>query len=147
LPHPPRGKLDRRALAQPDTVRPEMENSYLAPRTGIEEKLVQLWSEVLRIEKVGVQDNFFDLGGHSILMIQMRSRLREVFGQELMMADLFKYPTISMLAQYLEQEPDGRPFAETGSAHVEQRRVVVNRQRASRMGRRAAEKSQEMEDE
>ncbi len=96
LPLNPNGKLDRRALPAPET-RPELDSSYRAPNTAIEHELVRVWAEVLRVERVGVEDNFFSLGGDSILSIQVVSRARQA-GLMLTPRDLFAYPTVQSLA-------------------------------------------------
>ena len=95
LPLTPNGKLDRSALAAPDQNRPDIGESYVAPGTPVEELLAGIWSELLKIEKVGVHDNFFDLGGHSLLATQVMSRLREGLGVELPLRALFEAPTIA----------------------------------------------------
>jgi amino acid adenylation domain-containing protein len=77
LPLTPNGKVDRRSLPAPDTVRPELEKPFVAPRTEVEERLAAIWSDVLGLEQIGVRDNFFELGGHSLLATQVVSRVRE----------------------------------------------------------------------
>ena len=101
IPRTPSGKVDRRALPLPDNLRPELENVYVMPRTEGENIIANIWQKALNIEKVGVQDNFFDLGGHSLLLLQVYNKLRETFSQELSLVDLFKYPTVGALAKYL----------------------------------------------
>jgi amino acid adenylation domain-containing protein len=98
LPLTPNGKLDRNALPAPDQSRPELEETYTAPRTPTEEMLAEIWAEVLKIEKVGVHDNFFNLGGHSLLATQVMSRIREAFGTDIPLRALFEKPTIEELA-------------------------------------------------
>ena len=103
LPLTPTGKVDRRALPAPEGLRPELEAAYVAPRTEVERSIATVWQEVLHIEKVGLHDNFFDLGGHSLLLAQVYSKLQEVFGKDISMIDMFKYPTINALTTYLGQ--------------------------------------------
>ena len=77
LPLTPNGKVDRKALPAPDQTRPELEGvDYVAPQTPIEHHLVEIWKELLGLERVGIHDNFFELGGHSLLATQLVSRLR-----------------------------------------------------------------------
>ncbi len=71
LPLTPNGKLDRKALPAPDQTRPELEESFVAPRTPVEETLGSIWAGVLKLDKVGIHDNFFHLGGHSLLATQL----------------------------------------------------------------------------
>jgi acyl carrier protein len=102
LPLTPNGKIDRRALPRPDQSRPELEDEFVAPRTPTEELLAEKWSEVLKVERVGVHDNFFALGGHSLLATQVISRLREAFGIALPLRSLFERPTVAGLAEQID---------------------------------------------
>ena len=110
FPLTPNGKVDRRALPDPDGARRDLESEYVAPRTEIEAKLAAICSELLGVDKVGVYDNFFDLGGHSLLATQFMSRIREAFGVEVPLRSLFEGPTVADLARAVEQarEGDGR---------------------------------------
>ncbi|MFL9458760.1 amino acid adenylation domain-containing protein [Tolypothrix bouteillei VB521301_2] len=83
LPLTPNGKVDRKNLPVPDRTRPDLEESFIAPRNHIEEKLALIWAELLGLEQIGVNDNFFHLGGHSLIATQMLSRIREVVAVEL----------------------------------------------------------------
>jgi amino acid adenylation domain-containing protein/thioester reductase-like protein len=92
-------KLDLRALAR---LRPEPERRRLAePADELEAVIAGVWKEVLGIAEAGVEDNFFDLGGHSMRMVKIEGRLREVLGREVPLVDLFRYPTIRSLARHL----------------------------------------------
>ncbi len=102
LPLSPNGKLDRKALPAPDMARSEV--GYVAPRTPAEETLVQIWADVLKLDKVGIRDNFFDLGGHSLLATQVVSRMRQAFNTELSLRVLFQAPTIAELAQAIQTD-------------------------------------------
>jgi len=103
MPLTPNRKLDRRALPEPARYRPELEGTFVAPRTPAEEALARIWAEVLRLERVGVHDNFFELGGHSLLATQVMSRLREAFKVELPLRRLFEMPTIAELTEEIEK--------------------------------------------
>ena len=92
------GKVDRKALPAPDQNRFESEESYVAPRTPVEELLAAIWADVLKQQKVGVQDNFFDLGGHSLLATQVVSRIRGAFQMDIPLRTLFEKPTVEELA-------------------------------------------------
>src|SRR6185369_14783161 len=96
------GKLDRKALPEPDGSRPSLEREYVAPRTAVEEVLAGIWSDVLRVEQIGVHDNFFELGGHSLLATQVVSRVREAFRVELPLSELFEGATLAALATVIE---------------------------------------------
>ena len=102
LPLTSNGKVDRRALPAPDSSRPNLDQAYVAPRTPVEEALVAIWSQVLGVEKIGVQDNFFELGGHSLLATQVISRVREAFQVEVPLPTLIQTPTVSGLAEQIE---------------------------------------------
>jgi acyl carrier protein len=102
LPLTSNGKVDRQALLPPDRVRPELAEAWLAPRTPTEEVLVGIWTTVLGIERIGVHDNFFDLGGHSLMAVQVISRLRHVLQVEMPLYVLFDAPTVAGLALYIE---------------------------------------------
>ena len=104
FPLTPNGKIDRQALPVSDAVRPELEATFVAPRTLVEEGLAEIWATVLGIERVGVQDNFFELGGHSLLAVRLFARIQKQFGQHLPLATLFQAPTIAQLAEVLRQE-------------------------------------------
>ncbi|MGH4002580.1 MAG: amino acid adenylation domain-containing protein [Pseudonocardiaceae bacterium] len=91
------GKLDRRALPAPD-VSAALATGYVAPRTDTEQTLAEIWAELLRVDRVGVEDNFFALGGDSILSIQVMSRVRVAFGVDLPLRVLFVDPTVAGLA-------------------------------------------------
>src|SRR5918998_520240 len=102
LPLTPSGKVDRRALPEPDEERPDLEGAYEAPRTPVEEALAGIWADVLRLERVGIHDDFFELGGHSLLATQVISRLRDAFGVELSLPGFFEGPTVAGLAEKIE---------------------------------------------
>jgi thioester reductase-like protein len=103
LPLTPAGKVDRRALPGPSARRTG--RGYVAPRTPVELALARLWSEVLKLDRVGVEDNFFELGGHSLMATRLLSRVRETFRVEVPLLRLFERPTIAGLAELLLQDP------------------------------------------
>lgn len=89
------GKVDARALPEPDSIRPGLESTFVAPRTPVEEKLAQIWCEVLKLDRVGINDSFFELGGHSLLMIQIVSRVWDSLHIDLPLKDFFQTPTVA----------------------------------------------------
>lgn len=95
------GKVDRRALPMPDALRPELEVAYVVPQTEVEKTIASVWQKALNLEKIGIHDNFFEIGGHSLLLVTVHSQLQEILNAELSTLDLFRYPTINSLAEYL----------------------------------------------
>ena len=102
LPLTANGKIDRRALPPPESGS-EVSDKYVAPRTPMEEILATIWSEVLKVEKVGINDNFFELGGHSLLATQLVAQIRDRLKVELPLRQLFNTATLAELAQGIEQ--------------------------------------------
>ncbi|WP_292779568.1 non-ribosomal peptide synthetase [Nostoc sp. NMS9] len=102
LPLTRNGKVDRNALPKPDLDSTLLEK-YVAPRTPIEEILVQIWAQVLKVERVGIHDNFFESGGHSLLATQLLSRIRNIFKLELPLHSLFAATTVAKFAQEIKQ--------------------------------------------
>lgn len=95
------GKVDRRALPDPDASQ-RTESTYVPPRNETEEKLAQIWCEVLRLEKAGVNDNFFDAGGHSLLATQLVSRIKSNFETHIPLSRFFELPTIAQLGTEIQ---------------------------------------------
>jgi hypothetical protein len=103
LPLTPNGKLDRRALPVPHD-RAEEIGVFIAPRTEMERTLADIWSQVLRVEKVGVRDNFFELGGHSLLATRVMTRIGSVFELNIPLRVIFEKPTIESLGNFILEE-------------------------------------------
>jgi len=101
LPLTENGKVDRRALPAPSRHRDELEQAYVGPRTDNEQIIVNIFAEILRLDQVGINDNFFDLGGHSLLATQVLTRLTEKFNVEVSLRRLFETPTVAGLAEAL----------------------------------------------
>ncbi|MCL1463268.1 non-ribosomal peptide synthetase [Argonema galeatum] len=129
LPLIPNGKVDPLALPVPDALNIELETSYVAPQTDMEQAIATVWQQVLHLEKVGVDDNFFDLGGHSLLMAQAHSKLREAIDRDVSMIEMFKYPTISSLAKYLSQEQDEESSFDASRDRIQKQKEAINRQK------------------
>ena len=112
LPLNPNGKVDRRALPVPE-IRPADLPTFVAPRTPIEEMLASIWANILRIDLVGIHDNFFTLGGDSLLAIQIIAQMRVSLGVELSFSRLLEFPTIASLVKIVEEtsHQEVRPIA------------------------------------
>jgi amino acid adenylation domain-containing protein len=108
LPLTPSGKVNRRALPEPDQLRPEPTAVYVAPRTPDEETLARIWAELLGVERVGVHDSFFDLGGHSLLATQAISRINAAFEMEVPLARIFEADTVAKLAEVIHEQKAAR---------------------------------------
>ncbi|ASU58195.1 non-ribosomal peptide synthetase [Nocardiopsis dassonvillei] len=121
LPLTPNGKVDRAALPEPRSDRPESAVRYTAPRRGLESALARTWCDLLGVDRVGADDNFFDLGGHSLLMAELKDRLAEEQGHRVTMVDLFRHPTVASLAEYLGGG-DGALRGSAGAARERARR-------------------------
>ena len=115
LPLTPTGKVDRAALPDPDGARPELAASYVEPSSEMERALAEIWREVLQVDRVGVHDNFFDLGGHSLLLIRVHDRIREQIDRGVQMIVLFQFPTLRALSEHLRPS-FGAPQPEPGKA-------------------------------
>ncbi len=107
LPLTPSGKIDRTALPPVDHSELDLDATYSAPRTPIEEVIAGIWADVLGLERVGVASNFFELGGHSLLATQVVARVRTIYQVELPLRVLFEEPTVAGLAAAIAQS---RPF-------------------------------------
>jgi amino acid adenylation domain-containing protein len=125
LPRTPSGKVDRRALAQLELHLPPRESEYLAAENDLEQALVAIWQDVLHVDRVGINDNFFDLGGHSLLVVQVQRRLREACGREVSITDMFRLSTIKALAAHLGGGAEAQPTAvNDGLARAQARRMM-----------------------
>jgi len=115
LPLTPSGKVDRRALPAKGPARAKPEES-VPPRDPLEVQLAKTWEEVLRIGPIGVRDNFFDLGGHSLLVMSLAARIERAFGRSLPLVTLFEAPTIEQQARVLRK--DGGEAAQSGPVSI-----------------------------
>ena len=104
------GKVDRKRLPKPEGAKSGAVESDKAPRTEIERFIAEVWQEHLQLANIGVEDNFFDLGGHSMMILPIHERLAARFGEQITVIDLFSYPSISTLAKYLEKPQDDAPL-------------------------------------
>ncbi|MDI1443020.1 amino acid adenylation domain-containing protein [Polyangium sp. 6x1] len=136
LPRTSTGKIDRKSLEVPSGERPDLDRAFVAPRSGFEETIASVWREVLGLERVGVHDNFFDVGGHSLLMVQLRDRLARACGTEIPIIELFRHPTIDALTRYLDasRAPAEEAVVEESGARARNRRSAMQQLRDRRAG-------------
>jgi len=135
LPLTPNGKIDRRALPEPAVAMSAAEPEA-RPQTGSERLIAQIWQTLLQVPRVGLQDNFFDLGGHSLLMAQVQFQLQEQLQQEVSVVELFQYPTVQALAQYLNSKTPlmatTQPAFQSARDRAQRQKSALNRQRKFR---------------
>ena len=108
LPLSSNGKVDRSKLPTPEDSRPNLEEAFVEPRTPVEQLLAGIWAEVLRLERLSVHDNFFHLGGHSLIAARVISRIRKAFQIDLPLRRIFETPTVAGLALTVEEELKSR---------------------------------------
>ncbi|GAX38795.1 amino acid adenylation domain-containing protein [Nodularia sp. NIES-3585] len=109
LPLTPNGKVDRHALSVP--LNSSVSDTFVSPRNTVELQLVQIWSKILKVENVGVKDNFFDLGGHSLLAPYLMTQIKRQFGKDIPLAMLFQHPTIEDLALVVQKDTDASAWS------------------------------------
>jgi len=97
------GKIDRTALTASSNSRPALDDPYVPPRTPLEEALLRIWREVLCLDQIGIHDNFFDLGGHSLAAMRVISRVIQTFNLEVPILGLFDAPTVAQMAAIITQ--------------------------------------------
>jgi acyl carrier protein len=102
LPLMANGKVDRRAMPAPEQRRPELNTDYVAPATPTEKELHNMWCDLLGLEQIDIKDNFFEHGGHSLMLTQLASRIRNTFHVEVPLRALFTEPSIGMMAACIE---------------------------------------------
>ena len=139
LPLTPNGKVDRQALPDPDRQRQEVASSYVAPATEFERAIAETWQDLLALERVGLHDNFFDIGANSLLAVRAHAALRDRLAMPLSLVDLFRFPTVNTLAGFLTQGAAVTAAALTDSAQRGQSRLdAMNRRRQGRQAAREA---------
>ncbi len=125
------GKADRRALPDPRELQKKRRAAYVAPVGEVESALAGIWQEVLGVERVGMHDNFFDLGGNSLLVVQAYDRITEAMGEKLTLVELFQYPTVTLLAGRLSagQEDAGASLSQAEQRALKQREAMQRQRR------------------
>jgi aryl carrier-like protein len=135
LPLTTNGKIDRARLSELAKTDRQIDDNFVAPRTELEEELAGIWVEILKVERVGINDNFFDAGGNSLLMVQVQHKLQEATGSPISIVELFMHPTVRSLAAHLDerQGTDGDAAQAQGEELVAER---AKRQSAAMQRRR-----------
>jgi amino acid adenylation domain-containing protein len=140
LPLTGNGKLDRRALERMSVAGPINERAFVAPRTPVEEAVAGIWAELLKLERVGVHDNFFDSGGHSLLAIQVLTQLLKTFQVDLQLRTFFEAPTVAELSERViasetkpgQTEKIARILQKVGRMSAEDKQEILERKRLER---------------
>ena len=130
LPFTPNGKLDKKALPPPEAE--QVTERYLPPRTELESAIARAWQKVLKVEKIGVHDNFFDRGGHSLLARLLQAKLAEALGQEVELVHVFQYSTIASFAQFVESSHRVPEKPENGMERITQQKRAIEKLRRAR---------------
>jgi acyl carrier protein len=130
LPLTTNGKVNRNALPSPQGHGEEA--MYVAPRNRIEQQIAEVWRQALKVDRVGINDNFFDLGGHSLLMAQVHSQLNQQFQREIPLIKLLEYPTIRAMAQFMTDGQDEQAIVAQGQGRAQQQRQARRRRRRIR---------------
>ncbi|GCF10054.1 non-ribosomal peptide synthetase [Dictyobacter arantiisoli] len=129
LPLTPSGKVNRLALPRPERRDQRTDMLFVAPQTQLEQTIARVWQEVLHLDSMGRNDNFFDLGGHSLLIIEVQRKLHKELRKEIALVELFRYPTIFLLARYLSQSQDEQPQLKQSITRAEARKSAIVRLR------------------
>ena len=125
----------RQTVPAQKKVRLDVDADYVAPRTDLERTIAEIWKEVLHVDRVGLHDNFFDLGGHSLRMIEVTRQLQTTLNRVLPVMDMFEYPTVSAMVEYLSGEILTAVTPTPNPERGERRRHVAQQQRKMRARR------------
>ncbi len=134
MPLTPNGKVDRKALPAPDSSSPA--SQYVKPKNDLEKQVAAIWQDVLHVDRVGTNDNFFDLGGHSLNVIEVQTKIKNIFKKELSVVDLFRYPTVSTFARYLSSDGDDGVSFEKSLERAGKQKTMLELQRQRMRDRR-----------
>ncbi len=131
MPKTPSGKIDRRALPVPDSQRQELSQSYAAPQSELERLLAGVWSKLLKLDRVGIHDNFFEIGGNSLMTLQVAVQVRDLLSTDLPVVKLFQYPTIAQLANYLDRGKSANESTNKFQDRADRQKAAFKRQKQS----------------
>jgi acyl carrier protein len=131
IPRTPNGKIDRRALPAPG--RPHAPATPTAPANEVEEKIAAVWRELLDLDRIGINDNFFDLGANSLLVMQSVGKLATALGQSLSLVDTLRFTTVRSLAAHVGGAAGDGPSLKESGDRAEQRRAALEQRREQRL--------------
>jgi hypothetical protein len=130
FPLTPNAKVDRKKLPRPDEVKVARQAEHVAPESDAEQKIADVWKNVLGVASVGSKDHFFDLGGHSLLAVQAHRELKAKFpNASIAITDIFRFPVLADLARHLEGEDGGEEELGKAAARAAARRDLMRRRR------------------
>ena len=132
LPLTPNGKIDRKALPAPERTRKGSAAAYTTPQNEMERVIASIWAELLGLEQVGTHDNFFDIGGNSLLMVQANGKVRRALETTVSLVDMFRFPTVSRLAKHLSEGADGTASLQQSQDRAQVRKDSMARRRQAR---------------
>jgi amino acid adenylation domain-containing protein len=125
------GKLDRRALPNPEEFFADSEAAYIPPESDLEQTIAAVWQQVFNVERVSIHSNFFDLGGNSLLLAKVHSKLRAALNRDIQIVELFKYTTIYSLAKYLSETEAKPVLLDSGREQADLRKKMMKRRRSA----------------
>lgn len=125
------GKLNRRALPRPKKLLSQPEAVYMPPESDLEQTIASIWQQVFNIDRVSIHTNFFDLGGNSLLVTKVHSKLRAALNSDIQVIELFKHSTIHSLAKYLSETGDAPVLLDRGREPANLRKKLMKRRRAA----------------
>jgi len=129
MPLTPNGKIDRKALPDPDALAAQAAAvEYIEPENATEQRIAEIWQKTLGKARVGIDDNFFDIGGHSLLVVRMHRELKTAFEQPIALTDLYRFPTIRSFTEHLSGDDEG-VAAQAGADRAARRREMASRRR------------------
>ncbi|MCP5063073.1 MAG: amino acid adenylation domain-containing protein [Ignavibacteriae bacterium] len=137
IPITPNGKINKNQLPDPDNVFSN-KNDFIQPDSVIEKQISNIWKEILNSNKVGLNDSFFDLGGHSLNVIQVQTEIKDKFNKEVTVVDLFKYPTVKLFANFLSNGSNNSKQVEDIKERVDKQKILLAQRQAIMKNRRRA---------
>jgi acyl carrier protein len=144
FPLTPNAKIDRKALPAPEGVAASAgAQAFVSAENDLERTIAGIWQEILNVPRVGVQDNFFDIGGHSLLTVRVHARLRSAVDRQVSLTDLFRFPTIRSLAKHMGGGVATVNVVEESLDRAETRRQAMMRRRRGGAGSEAMTPSQD----